>query len=57
MLRVLLSRFELAASRERDEGWGFRGVAFAPRRGGIAVLRPRATPLAPPAARTAVAAA
>jgi hypothetical protein len=45
VLRTLLSRFELAASTDRDEGWRFRGVAFAPRRGGVAVVRPRATPL------------
>jgi|tagenome__1003787_1003787.scaffolds.fasta_scaffold20941560_2 cytochrome P450 len=45
VLRTLLSRFELAASTDRDEGWRFRGVAFAPRRGGVAVVRPRATPV------------
>ena len=42
VLRTLLERFELAATTERDEGWRFRGVAFAPRRGGLAVVRPQA---------------
>src|SRR3954452_3826781 len=47
VLRELLSRFELATTTERDERWRFRGVAFAPGRGGRAVVRPRATPLVP----------
>src|SRR4051794_11266024 len=47
VLRTLLTRFELAATSERDEGWRFRGVAFAPRKGGIAVVRPRRAALAP----------
>jgi|tagenome__1003787_1003787.scaffolds.fasta_scaffold20981645_4 cytochrome P450 len=56
VLRELLSRFELAATSERDEGWRFRGVAFAPRKGGLAVVRPRRTPLvAEPAPEVAVA--
>ena len=45
VLRELLSRFELAPTKERDERWRFRGVAFAPRKGGLAVVRPRRTPL------------
>jgi cytochrome P450 len=56
VLRTLLSRFELAASRERDEGWRFRGVAFAPWRGGVAVLRPRSAPLVAPRAEAVAAA-
>jgi cytochrome P450 family 138 len=56
VLRTLLSRFELAASRERDEGWRFRGVAFAPGRGGVAVVRPRSAPLAPAPAEAVAAA-
>ena len=31
VLRTLLERYDLALSDERDEGWRFRGVAFAPR--------------------------
>jgi len=53
VLRALLDRFELAPTSERAEGWRFRGVAFAPPRGGMAVLRPR--PVPPSAARTAAA--
>src|SRR3954451_15325991 len=44
VLRELLSRFELAETTEPDERWRFRGVAFAPGKGGVAVVRPRATP-------------
>src|SRR5256885_890338 len=56
VLRTLLTRFELASTSERDEGWRFRGVAFAPRKGGIAVVRPRRAALVP-APEPAVAAA
>jgi cytochrome P450 len=56
VLRTLLTRFELAATSERDEGWRFRGVAFAPRKGGVAVVRPRRAALVP-APEPAVAAA
>ena len=49
VLRTLLSSFEVAAASDGGEGWRFRGVAFAPRRGGVAVVRRRARPLGPPA--------
>src|SRR4051794_869868 len=49
VLRTLLSSFEVAAASDGGEGWRFRGVAFAPRRGGVAVVRRRAQPLGPPA--------
>src|SRR4051795_2281481 len=51
VLRTLLSHFELAAASDRGEGWRFRGVAFAPRRGGLAVVRRRPGPLTPDADR------
>src|SRR5256885_4834770 len=41
VLRTLLSSFEVAAASDGGEGWRFRGVAFAPRRGGAAGARPR----------------
>jgi cytochrome P450 len=47
VLRVMLERFELTPTTERPEKWLFRGVAFAPHRGGIAHLRRRPTPLTP----------
>ena len=47
VLRTLLSRFELVATTDRDERWRFRGVAFAPRRGGLAVVTARADSGAP----------
>jgi cytochrome P450 len=46
VLRVLLERVAIAASTEPDERWAFRGVAIAPHRGGIAVVR-RRTPARP----------
>ncbi len=39
MLRTLLREYDLMPSIEADEGWRPRGVAFAPARGGRAVLR------------------
>jgi len=45
VLRTLLSHFELAAASDRGEGWRFRGVAFAPRKGGLVAVRRRATPI------------
>lgn len=36
VLRTLLTRCEWVAAPGKDEGWRFRGVAFAPARGGVA---------------------
>ena len=47
VLRTLLSTFELAAASDAGERWRFRGVAFAPRKGGLAVMRRRPAPIAP----------
>src|SRR3954447_18392250 len=47
VLRTLLSHLELAAASDPGERWRFRGVAFAPRKGGLAVVRRRTTPIAP----------
>ncbi|HUN77652.1 MAG TPA: cytochrome P450 [Solirubrobacteraceae bacterium] len=45
VLRTLLRNFELLPSRDAPEREGFRGVAFAPSRGGRAVVRRRPAPL------------
>lgn len=42
VLRVLLERMELEPTRDPDERWAFRGVAWAPAAGGVAVVRRRA---------------
>jgi cytochrome P450 len=39
VLRTLLREFDLVATGERGEKWRSRGVAFAPARGGRAVVR------------------
>jgi len=55
VIRTILRAFELQRSSEPDEPWRNRGVAFAPRRGGRAVVRRRARhgsdrrPFIPPA--------
>ena len=41
VLRTLLRDFELEATHEPDEGWHSRGVAWAPGRGGLAVVHRR----------------
>lgn len=41
VLRTLLLGVELVPTTERDERWLFRGVAFAPSRGGVARIRSR----------------
>jgi len=41
VLRTLLARLELEPTDEPDETWAFRGVTFAPARGGLAVVRRR----------------
>ncbi|HVV89832.1 MAG TPA: cytochrome P450 [Solirubrobacterales bacterium] len=45
VLRTLLRNFELQATDEPGERESFRGVAFAPSKGGAAVVRRRAQPL------------
>ena len=41
VLRTIVSRLELEPTGEPDEAWAFRGVTFAPGRGGLAVVRRR----------------
>jgi cytochrome P450 len=41
VLRTLLRHYELAPSYRRDERWHSRGIAFAPGKGGLAVVTPR----------------
>lgn len=50
VLRVLLERLAIAPSTAPDERWAFRGVALAPAKGGMAVVRrrPRVGAAAPP---------
>ena len=48
VLRTLLRNFELATTSEPGERESFRGVAFAPSKGGVAVVRRRALPQAEP---------
>src|SRR5262249_21975284 len=45
VLRTMLRQFELVPTTDGPEPQSFRGVAFAPARGGIAVVRRRPTPL------------
>jgi cytochrome P450 len=45
VLRTLLRTFELQPTDAPPEREGFRGVAFAPAKGGLAVVRRRAVPL------------
>jgi cytochrome P450 len=52
-LRTLLRDFTLVPTAERDERWHSRGVANAPARGGLAVVRRRRSPASPPATATA----
>jgi hypothetical protein len=41
VLRTMLRDVELAPTSERDEKWHSRGVAYAPAKGGLAVVRRR----------------
>jgi cytochrome P450 len=41
VLRTLLRDFEIVPTAQRPERWHSRGVAFAPHRGGRAVVRRR----------------
>jgi cytochrome P450 len=45
VLRTLLRQFELQPTDAAAERWSFRGVAYAPAKGGVAVVRRRAEPL------------
>lgn len=47
VLRVLLERVELAPTGEPDERWAFRGIVWAPREGGRALVRDRVAKPAP----------
>ena len=47
VLRTLLERVELAPTTAPDEGWRFRGVAWAPAEGGRVTVRHRAPVTAP----------
>ena len=42
VLRTLLRRLELQPTSARSERWHYRGVAFAPADGGLAIVRRRA---------------
>ena len=53
VLRTLLQRVELQPTSERRERWRFRGVAYAPAKGGLAVVRPRRAASPPQAPRVA----
>jgi cytochrome P450 len=57
VLRTMLRDFTLVPTTERDERWHFRGVAYAPAKGGRAVVRRRVpgrpAPPAPSATMTA----
>ncbi len=44
VLRTMLERYELLPTTEPDEGWRWRGVAFAPARGGRALVKRRPLP-------------
>lgn len=39
VMRVLLERFDLETTDAPSEGWGFRGVTFVPKDGGLARVR------------------
>ena len=43
VLRTLLRDFDIATTDEPDEGWHSRGVAWAPKNGGLAVVHRRRT--------------
>jgi hypothetical protein len=43
VLRTVLREFTLAPPTDADERWHSRGVAFAPAKGGLAVLQRRTT--------------
>jgi cytochrome P450 family 138 len=52
VLRTLLRDFTLIPTTERDERWHFRGVAYAPAKGGRAVVRRTGTNARPSTATT-----
>jgi len=56
VIRTVLRQFELQPTDVPGERWSFRGVAFAPAKGGVAVVRRRDEPLGAEAATPAEAA-
>jgi cytochrome P450 len=57
VIRTMLRHFELLPTNAPGEGESFRGVAFAPAKGGLAVVRRRRTPLGAAAGDVSAAAA
>jgi cytochrome P450 len=53
VLRTMLRDHTLVPTTDRDERWHSRGVAYAPGKGGLAVVRRRTVHAAPPAQVTA----
>jgi cytochrome P450 len=53
VLRTMLRDYTLVPTTEPGEAWHSRGVAYAPGKGGIAVVRRRAVPAAPATPATA----
>ncbi len=53
VLRTMLRDFSLVPTAERGERWHWRGVANAPAKGGMAIVRRRAPQAMPPPAVTA----
>ncbi|MFD9958775.1 cytochrome P450 [Amycolatopsis sp. NPDC058986] len=49
VLRTLLREYTLVPTNERDERWHSRGIAYAPGKGGLAVVRRRTAEVAAPA--------
>ena len=56
VIRTMLRHFELLPTDAPGEGESFRGVAFAPAKGGVAVVRRRRVPIGAPAREVGVAA-
>jgi cytochrome P450 len=57
VIRTMLRHFELLATDDPGERESFRGVAFAPAKGGVGVVRRRRAPLGPRSKESVVAAA
>jgi cytochrome P450 len=53
VLRTVLRDVTLTPTTERDERWHSRGIAYAPAKGGLAVVHRRRARAVPPAAATA----
>jgi cytochrome P450 family 138 len=52
VLRTMLRDFSLLPTNERDERWHSRGVAYAPAKGGLAVVHRRSSAVVPATAGT-----